>query len=78
MIFFLLFFFYHLKPKKKKNYTSLLETTAVSLEVGAVTSASSHPVVPFSRLKPLEGVAVDELSGTIRTKVQQSIQNSSP
>lgn len=66
------------ETKKLKNSTSLLEATAVSLEVGAVTSASSHPVVPFSTLKPLDGVAVDGLSGKISTKVQQPVQNFSP
>lgn len=48
------------------HVTSLLDATAVSLELGAVTSANSHPVVPvFSVARPLEEVVVDKLSGKI-------------
>lgn len=34
--------------------TSLLVAAAVSLELGAVTSASSQPVAPFERFGPVE------------------------
>jgi len=40
----------------------LLAAVAVSAEVGAVTSANSHPVVPFSKLGA--EFVVDKLSGT--------------
>lgn len=37
---------------KLQELTSLLEVTALSLELGAVTSANSHPVAPFARSSP--------------------------
>lgn len=38
---------------KLQKLTSLLEATALSLELGAVTSANSHPVAPFARSSPV-------------------------
>lgn len=40
--------------EKRMKFTNLLAEEAVSLELGAVTRASSHPVVPFKRSGPVE------------------------
>jgi hypothetical protein len=46
-----------------KIHTNLLEATAVSLELDAVTSANSQPVLP-SEVNPPAGAAVDAVSAT--------------